>query len=168
MVYTYTRITCRYGLDKPINQTITTSNTPVVHFSEFVDLATEISAILPLWRLNFPFTSTLASITEKIFRALILWHLTWRHFFSIIFLSHRFSLLERCWSINPLQRPTSSAIVQELLAFKAEERRKTYSGRPRPPPIERRQHAQSMPQADRIVEAEENTAEVDTESPDYV
>ena len=53
MLYTYTRITCRYGLDKPINHTITTSkNTPVVHFSAFVDLATEISAILPLWRLK--------------------------------------------------------------------------------------------------------------------
>ena len=25
MLYTYTRITCRYGLDKPINHTITTS-----------------------------------------------------------------------------------------------------------------------------------------------
>ena len=42
MLYTYTRITCRCGLDKPINHTITTSkNTPVVHFSAFVDLATE-------------------------------------------------------------------------------------------------------------------------------
>ena len=27
-------------------------NTTVVHFSAFVDLATEVSAILPLWRLN--------------------------------------------------------------------------------------------------------------------
>ena len=48
LFFTYTRINCRRcGLDKPTNK-----NTNVVHFSAFVDLATEISAILPLWRLK--------------------------------------------------------------------------------------------------------------------
>ena len=52
MFYTYTRITCHFGSDKPINQTTASKHTPVVHFSAFVDLATEISAILPLCRLK--------------------------------------------------------------------------------------------------------------------
>ena len=51
MFYTYTRITCRYDLDKPSNNSHF-KNTPVVHFSAFVELATKISALLPLWRLE--------------------------------------------------------------------------------------------------------------------
>ena len=56
MFFSYTRINCRYGL--AIHYRISQSNnnhfkyTTVVHFSAFVDLATEISAILPLWRLK--------------------------------------------------------------------------------------------------------------------
>ena len=48
-------------------------NTPVVHFSAFANLATDTPALLPLFQLVykiFPFPSTLASIVEKIFRAM--------------------------------------------------------------------------------------------------
>ena len=50
LFFTYSRINCRYGLDKANNNHF--KNTTAVHFSAFVDLATEISAILPLWRLK--------------------------------------------------------------------------------------------------------------------
>ena len=51
MFYTYTRKTCRYGFS--LYHSIKRNhfkNTPVVHSSAIVDLATEISTILPLWR----------------------------------------------------------------------------------------------------------------------
>ena len=75
--YTFTRITCHYGLEKPINQTIPTSkNTPVVHFSAFVDLATEISAILPRWRLKLSVYFHLGEYYWKDFSnpAFYVWH----------------------------------------------------------------------------------------------
>ena len=54
--YSYTRINCRYSYsykDKPNKQHYNHfKNTTVVRFSALVDLATEISAILPLWRLK--------------------------------------------------------------------------------------------------------------------
>ena len=52
--FSYTRINCRYGLAILISQSNNnhSKNTTVVHFSAFVDLATEVSAILPLWRLK--------------------------------------------------------------------------------------------------------------------
>ena len=54
MFFSYTRINCRYGLALYISQSNNNhfKHKPVVHFSAFVDLATEISAILPLWRLK--------------------------------------------------------------------------------------------------------------------
>ena len=52
--YSYTRINCRYSYkDKPNKQHYNHfKNTTVVRFSALVDLATKISAILPLWRLK--------------------------------------------------------------------------------------------------------------------
>ena len=52
--YSYTRINCRYSYkDKPNKQHYNHFKiTTVVRFSALVDLATEISAILPLWRLK--------------------------------------------------------------------------------------------------------------------
>ena len=52
--YSYTRINCPYSYkDKPNKQHYNHfKNTTVVRFSALVDLATEISAILPLWRLK--------------------------------------------------------------------------------------------------------------------
>ena len=54
MFFSYKRINCRNGLAIYISQSSNNhfKNTTVVHFSAFVDLATEISAILPLWRLK--------------------------------------------------------------------------------------------------------------------
>ena len=55
MFFSYTRINCRYGLaiDKPIKQqSLQKHNRRLVHFSAFVDLATEVSAMLPLWPLK--------------------------------------------------------------------------------------------------------------------
>ena len=49
MLYTYTRITCRYDLDKPITQTITASKTNQSWISLRLLLATGTSALLPLW-----------------------------------------------------------------------------------------------------------------------
>ena len=49
-------------------KTITTSkNTPVVHFSAFVDLATEISAILPRWRLKLSVYFHLGELLKRFF-----------------------------------------------------------------------------------------------------
>ena len=48
---TYMRITCHYGLADQSNNNHF-KNTPIVHFSAFVKLATETSALLPLWRLR--------------------------------------------------------------------------------------------------------------------
>ena len=53
MFFSYTKINCRYGLAILTRQSNNHfKNTTVVHFSAIVDLATEISAILPLWRLK--------------------------------------------------------------------------------------------------------------------
>ena len=56
MFFSYTRINinCRYDLAILISQSNNNhfKNTTVVHFYAFVDLATEISDILPLWRLK--------------------------------------------------------------------------------------------------------------------
>ena len=54
MFFSFTRINCRFGLAIQISQSNNNhfKNTTVVHFYAFVDLATEISDILPLWRLK--------------------------------------------------------------------------------------------------------------------
>ena len=72
MVYTYTRITCHFGLDKPINQTTTHQK----HTS---------SAFLCICRFgdwNFSFTATLAT---KTFRLLPPWRVILKRFFEPCF-----------------------------------------------------------------------------------